>query len=87
MNQLTNESTEVQPADLSRTFENAIQVYQGQHDRLPELLKNAGSLLLKASRKLTTTQLVLAVGVLAVGVILVTQNIADKEHQKTLQHS
>ncbi|QMU31296.1 hypothetical protein [Adhaeribacter radiodurans] len=70
------EHLKIQPEDLSKTFENVMHVFQqGNTERLPDLLQDAGNLLMKASRKLSTTQLVLAVAALAVGVIFVAKRV------------
>ncbi|WP_051359700.1 hypothetical protein [Adhaeribacter aquaticus] len=76
MNQGNNQL--IQPEDLSRTVENALHVFrQGNHDKLPDLLQDAGNLLYKASKKLTPTQLVLAVAAVAVATIFVVSQIED----------
>ncbi len=68
----------IQPEDLSRTVENAMHVFrQGNHDKLPDLLQDAGNLLYKASKKLTPKQLVLAVAAVAVATIFVVSQIDD----------
>lgn len=74
MEQSGNTSTQlVQPKDFARTVESIMHVYQGNHDVLPELLSDAGRLLLKARQKMTPTQLVLSVAAAAIGaIVLVT---------------
>lgn len=68
----------IQPQDFSRTLENAMHVFkEGNHERLPDLLQDAGNILMKASKKLTPKQLVLAVAVIAVATIFVVSNIDD----------
>jgi hypothetical protein len=68
----------IQPADFSRTLENAMHVFkEGNHDKLPDLLQDAGNLLMKASKKLTPTQLVLAVAAIAIATIFVVSKIED----------
>ncbi len=70
------EQLKIQPEDLSKAFENVMHVFQqGNTERLPDLLQDAGNLLMKASRKLTTTQLVLAVAAVAIGVIFVAKRV------------
>jgi hypothetical protein len=59
-------------------------LYRGNHDKLPELLRDAGTLLLKFSKRLSTPQLILAVGIVACGVALVAVNIA-KQHEEENQ--
>jgi len=66
----------IQPADFSRTLENVMHVFkEGNHEKLPDLLQDAGNLLMKASKKLTPTQLVLAVAGVAVAAIFVVSRI------------
>ncbi len=68
----------IQPQDLSRTLENAMHVFKNQdHAKLPDLLQDAGNLLMKASKKLTPKQLVLAVAAVAVAAIFVVSNIDE----------
>lgn len=81
MNDYQNQGLHFNPQDISKTFENALHLYRGNHDKLPELLRDAGTLLLKFSKKLSTPQLILAVGIVACGVALVAVNIA-KQHEE-----
>ena len=78
---------QVGPHELSRTFENALHLYRGDHEKLPELLKDAGALLLRFSRKLSTPQLILAIGIVACGVALVAVNIAKQHEELEKQNS
>ncbi|GAA4311200.1 hypothetical protein [Nibribacter koreensis] len=71
MEQSTNTSTSlVQPKDLARTVESILNVYQGKHDVLPELLSDAGKLLLRTRQKMTPVQMILAVAAVAIGAIV-----------------
>lgn len=81
MNDFQNQGLNFNPQDISKTLENALHLYRGNHDKLPELLKDAGTLLLKFSKKLSTPQLILAVGIVACGVALVAVNIAKQEEE------
>jgi len=74
MEQSGNTSAQlVQPKEFARTVESIINVYQGNHDVLPELLSDAGKLLLKVRQKMTPVQLVLSVAAAAIGaIVLVT---------------
>ncbi|MGV3503352.1 MAG: hypothetical protein ACO1O1_06565 [Adhaeribacter sp.] len=75
----------LQPQDFSRALENAMYVFkEGNHDKLPDLLQDAGHLLMKASKKLSPTQLVLAVAAVAVVTIFVVSKIEDvvESHQE-----
>ena len=68
----------IQPADFSRTLENAMHVFkEGNHEKIPDLLQDAGNLLMKASKKLSSTQLVLAVAAIAIATIFVVSKIED----------
>jgi len=70
----------VQPQDLSRAFENAMHVFKdGRHDKLPELLQDTGHLLMKASKKLSPKQLVMAVAAVAVVAIFVVSRMEDND--------
>jgi hypothetical protein len=77
-----NNNSLLQPQDLSRAFENAIHVFKdGRHEKLPDLLQDTGHLLMKASKKLTRGQLVLAVAAIAVVAVFVVSRIADDAHE------
>ena len=74
------EHLSIQPEDFSKTLENVMHVFQkGNHEKLPDLLQDAGNLLMKASRRFTTTQLVLSVAALAMGIIFVAKRIEDQD--------
>ena len=87
MDNYQSTSAQVKPHEISKTFENALHLYRGDHEKLPELLKDAGALLLRFSRKLSTPQLILAVGILACGVALVAVNIAKQQEELDRQTS
>ncbi|WP_205503507.1 hypothetical protein [Rufibacter psychrotolerans] len=71
MEQSQNTSTQlVQPKDFARTVESIVHVYQGNHDVLPDLLADAGRMLLKVRQKMTPVQLVLSVAAVAIGAIV-----------------
>lgn len=65
--------TLLQPHDMSRTVESALHVFQGRTDKLPELMQDVGQIIMKASRRFSTTQLIIAAGVLTVGAVLLTK--------------
>jgi hypothetical protein len=69
----------VLPEDIARTFEAAVNVFQGKTDHMDDLLKNGGTLLRKVSKNFTSTQLILAVAALAVVSIVVIKKVADDE--------
>ncbi len=79
MEQQDNLDQLFKPQDLSRTVENAMNLFQGRHEALPELLKDAGTFLTRASKKFTPKQLILAVGGLAVAAILVVTYLENKD--------
>lgn len=65
--------TLLQPHDMSRTVESALHVFQGRTEKLPELMQDLGQIIMKASRRFTTTQLIVAAGALTVGAVLLTK--------------
>ncbi len=64
--------------DISKTFERTLQVFQGNREQFPELLKDAGSFLLQYARKLSRPQLYLAAGIIAVGAVALAIKLADE---------
>ncbi|MFD2515238.1 hypothetical protein ACFSRY_15300 [Pontibacter locisalis] len=73
----------LQPHDMSRTVESAMHVFQGHHDKLPELMHDVGNIILKATKKLTTAQLILAAGALTIGAVLLARySEDDSEYQE-----
>jgi len=82
----TNESEEsvlklLHPHDMSKTVESAMHVLQGNHEKLPDLLQDIGNIIVRASKKLTTTQLILAAGALTIGAVLLARHNADEEFE------
>jgi recombination associated protein RdgC len=69
----------VMPEDIARTFEAAVNVFQGKTEHMDDLLKNGGTLLRKVSKNFSSTQLILAVAALAVVSIVVIKKVADDE--------
>ena len=67
------------PEDIARTFEAAVNVFQGKSDHMDDLLKNGGTLLRKASKNFSSTQLILAVAALAVVSIVVINRASQDE--------
>ena len=68
----------IEPEDISKVFQNTLHVVQGHHDVLPELLSDAGHLLMKASKKLSTTQLILIVAGVAIASIFVAKKVEEE---------
>jgi hypothetical protein len=66
------------PEDIARTFEAAVNVFQGKTEHMDDLLKNGGTLLRKASKNFSSTQLILSVAALAVVAIVVIKRTADE---------
>jgi recombination associated protein RdgC len=69
----------IQPEDIARTFEAAVNVFQGKAEHMDDLLKNGGTLLRKVSKNFSSTQMILAVAALAVVSIVVIKRAADDE--------
>ncbi len=65
------------PEDIARTFEAAVNVFQGKTEHMDDLLKNGGTLLRKASKNFTSTQLILSVAALAVVAIVVINRATE----------
>ncbi|WP_150902278.1 hypothetical protein [Adhaeribacter soli] len=71
-------SSKIEPEDISRVFQNSLHVVQGHHDVLPDLLTDTGNLLMKASKKLSTTQLILIVAGVAIASIFVAKKVEEE---------
>lgn len=69
--QAGEELEKILPEDLARTFESAYHVFKGEAEHIDDLLKSGGTLLRKASKKLTQTQMIIGIAVLAVAAVLV----------------
>lgn len=69
----------MQPHDMSKTVESAMHVFQGKHDKLPELLHDVGKLVLQGARRMSTTQLILTAGAVTVGAVLLAKYVADQD--------
>jgi hypothetical protein len=61
---------QLNPQDVSKTLERTMSVFQGNHEQFPELLKDAGSFLINHFRKLDRNQQYVALGVIALGAVL-----------------
>ena len=74
-NQLEKQIDKIAPEDISRTLESAYHViFQGDHDKIDDLLKHGGTLLRKAAQRFTPTQLILGIaGVAAVAVAVIAR--------------
>jgi hypothetical protein len=68
----------VLPEDIARTFEAAVNVFQGKTDQMDDLLKNGGTLLRKVSKNFTSTQLILSIAALAVVSIVVIKRVSEE---------
>ena len=69
---------QILPEDIARTFEAAVNVFQGKTEHMDDLLKSGGTLLRKASSKFSSTQLILSVAAIAV-VAIVVLNRANED--------
>ena len=69
----------IAPEDIARTFEAAVNVFQGKTEQMDDLLKNGGTLLRKASKNFTPTQMVLSVAALAVVSIFLIQRASKQQ--------
>jgi hypothetical protein len=67
------------PEDIARTFEAALNVFQGKTEHMDELLKNGGTLLRKVSKNFTPTQMILGVAGLAVVSIILINRASSEE--------
>lgn len=65
------------PQDIARTFEAAVNVFQGKTEHMDDLLKNGGVLLRKASKNFTSTQLILSVAAIAAVAIVVIKRATE----------
>ncbi|MCX2740867.1 hypothetical protein [Pontibacter anaerobius] len=70
----------LQPHDMSRTVESAMHVFQGRHEKLPDLMQDLGHIIVKATKRFTTTQLIVAAGALTIGAILVSRYSGGDEY-------
>jgi hypothetical protein len=61
---------QLNPQDVSKTLERTMNVFQGNHEQFPELLKDAGTFLINHFRKLDRNQQYVALGVIALGAVL-----------------
>ncbi|MBB6610470.1 hypothetical protein H7F15_05435 [Pontibacter sp. Tf4] len=71
----------LQPQDMSKTVESALHVLQGNHEKLPDLLQDVGNIIVRASRKLSTTQLILMAGALTIGAVLLARYNMEDEYE------
>ena len=69
----------IQFQDIARTVDAAVNVFQGKTERMDDLLKEGGSLLRKASKNFTSTQMILAVAAVAVVSIVVIKRATENE--------
>jgi hypothetical protein len=69
----------IMPEDIARTFEAAVNVFQGKTEHMDDLLKNGGTLLRKASKNFSPTQMILGVAGLAVISIILINRATSEE--------
>lgn len=76
--QLETQLEKILPEDITRTLESAYHViFQGDHDRIDDLLKHGGSLLKKVAQRYTTTQLILGIAAIAAVAVVVVNKAVD----------
>ena len=71
--------TLLHPHDMSKTIESALHVFQGKHDKLPDLMQDVGNIIIRATKRFTTTQLILAAGALTIGAVLLAKYSQDSD--------
>ena len=79
--QIEKQLEQILPEDLARTFESAYHVFQGDHDRIDDLLKNGGTLLRKAAQRFTPTQMVLGIAAIAAVAVVLINRATDDDHE------
>ena len=71
----------LQPHDMSKTVESALHVFQGNHEKFPDLMQDVGSIIAKATKRFSTTQLILTTGALTIGAILLARYSASDDFE------
>ncbi|MBF9254397.1 hypothetical protein I2I11_13920 [Pontibacter sp. 172403-2] len=71
----------LQPHDMSKTVESALHVFQGNHEKLPDLMQDVGIIISKATKRFTTTQLILTAGALTIGAILLARYSTNDDYE------
>jgi hypothetical protein len=79
--QIEKQLEKILPEDLARTFESAYHVFQGDHDRIDDLLKNGGILIRKAAQRFTPTQTILGIAAVAAVAVLLINRAANDDHE------
>jgi recombination associated protein RdgC len=79
--QIEKQLEKILPEDLARTFESAYHVFQGDHDRIDDLLKNGGVLIRKAAQRFTPTQMVLGIAAIAAVAVVLINRTTDDDHE------
>jgi hypothetical protein len=80
MEQLQKKIDPIAPEDISRTLESAYHViFQGDHDKIDDLLKHGGTLIKKAAQRFTSTQLILGIAGIAVAAVAVIARIESQQ--------
>ena len=65
------------PKELAAAFEQTMNFVKGDTEALPDMMAHTGRLLLKLSRRLSTTQMVLLVGALTLGAVFVAKRLEE----------
>ncbi|UOQ66941.1 hypothetical protein [Hymenobacter volaticus] len=81
MEQLQKKIDPIAPEDISRTLESAYHViFQGDHDKIDDLLRHGGTLIRKAAQRFTTTQLILGIAGVAAAAVVVIARIESQDN-------
>ena len=75
--QLSPEIEKIVPEDIINTLQSAYSVFKGEQDQLDDLLKHGSALLRKASRRFTTTQLIIGIAVVAGVAVFAAAKVAE----------
>ena len=70
LEKIEDQLEKILPEDLARTFESAYHVFKGEAEHIDDLLKSGGTLLRKASKRLTQTQMIIGIAVLAIAAVV-----------------
>lgn len=82
--QIEQQLEKILPEDIARTFESAYHVvFQGDYDKVDDLLRNGGTLLKKAAQRFTTTQLILGIAGLAAVAVVVAKKAIEAADDDT----
>jgi recombination associated protein RdgC len=76
--QIEAQLEKILPEDITRTLESAYHViFQGDHDKMEDLLRHGGALLKKTAQRFTTTQLILGIAAIAAVAVVVVNQVVE----------